>query len=253
MATNKKCIAFLALTYQKRWLQKDTDLDSWDQKCLDFFHTHSILRKFHILLFSHLHVKKDDFKKILSKIAEIKYELIFFHTHAILRKFGVLSWHFLLCRSPISHFYDTPFQSQSISIFEFPIIIFSPFLMGGLLLLKVILPFFVVALFAFSVQHVTQMPQKALFLMLLVLSDIMGLRFFFLVTDQGSWLDIGTSLSHFVIVEGTVIFLQVLFQLASFSMKLSFSKSQHITTNESSFDVHAEWNIDMYYSFRSKR
>ena len=151
----------------------------------------------------------------------------------------VLSWHFLLCRSPIS-----PFQSQSISIFEFPIIIFSPFLMGGLLLLKVILPFFVVALFAFSVQHVTQMPQKALFLMLLVLSDIMGLRFFFLVTDQGSWLDIGTSLSHFVIVEGTVIFLQVLFQLASFSMKLSFSKSQHITTNESSFDVHAEWNID---------
>ena len=159
----------------------------------------------------------------------------FFHTHAKLTKFGVLPWHFLLCRSPIS-----PFQSQSISIFEFPIIIFSPFLMGGLLLLKVILPFFVVALFAFSVQHVTQMPQKALFLMLLVLSDIMGLRFFFLVTDQGSWLDIGTSLSHFVIVEGTVIFLQVLFQLASFSMKLSFSKPKHITTNESSFDVHAE-------------
>ena len=163
----------------------------------------------------------------------------FFPHNAKLRKFGVLSWHFLLCRSPIS-----PFQSQSISIFEFPIIIFSPFLMGGLLLLKVILPFFVVALFAFSVQHVTQMPQKALFLMLLVLSDIMGLRFFFLVTDQGSWLDIGTSLSHFVIVEGTVIFLQVLFQLASFSMKLSFSKPKHITTNESSFDVHAEWNID---------
>ena len=191
------CIAFFALTSQKKWLKKYWK-GSWDQIWIDFFHIP--------------------------------------HTCKIKK---VLSWHLLLCRSPIS-----PFQSQSISIFEFPIIIFSPFLMGGLLLLKVILPFFVVALFAFSVQHVTQMPQKALFLMLLVLSDIMGLRFFFLVTDQGSWLDIGTSLSHFVIVEGTVIFLQVLFQLASFSMKLSFSKSQHITTNESSFDVHAEWNID---------
>ena len=106
------------------------------------------------------------------------------------------------------------------------------------MLLKVILPFFVVALFAFSVQHVTQMPQKALFLMLLVLSDVMGLCFFFLVTDQGSWLDIGTSLSHFVIVQGTVIFLQVLFQLASFSMKC-FSKFQQ-TVNEANFDVHAE-------------
>ena len=95
------------------------------------------------------------------------------------------------------------------------------------MLLKVILPFFVVALFAFSVQYRTQMPQKALFLMLLVLSDVMGLQFFFLVTDQGSWLDIGTSISHFVIIEGTVIFLQVLFQLASFSMKLSFSNRDH--------------------------
>ena len=93
---------------------------------------------------------------------------------------------------------------------------FSPFLMGGLLLLKVILPFLVVALFAYCVQYVTRMPSKALFLMVLVFSDVMGLHFFFLVTDQGSWLEIGTSLSHFIIVEGTVIFLQLMFISASF-------------------------------------
>ena len=97
---------------------------------------------------------------------------------------------------------------------------FSPFLMGSLLLLKVILPFFLVALFAFCVQYISQMPQKALFLIVLVFSDIMGLVFFFQVTNEGSWLDIGTSLSHFVIVEGTVIFLQIMFHLAKFAMTM---------------------------------
>ena len=97
---------------------------------------------------------------------------------------------------------------------------FSPFLMGSLLLLKVILPFFLVALFAYCVQYVTQMPQKALFLIVMIFSDFMGLHFFFLVTDHGSWLEIGTSLSHFVIVEATVIFLQIMFHLASFTMTL---------------------------------
>ena len=107
---------------------------------------------------------------------------------------------------------------------------FSPFLMGGLLLLKVVLPFLVVALFAYCVQYVTQMPRKALFLMVLVFSDIMGLHFFFLVTDQGSWLDIGTSLSHFIIVEGTVIFLQLMFISASFFIK--FNNLEAIESNE---------------------
>ena len=97
---------------------------------------------------------------------------------------------------------------------------FSPFLMGGLLLMKVILPFFLVALFAFCVQYISQMPQKALFLIVLVFSDIMGLVFFFQVTDEGSWLDIGTSLSHFVIVEAMVIFLQIMFHLAKFAMTM---------------------------------
>ncbi len=98
--------------------------------------------------------------------------------------------------------------------------VFNPFLMGGLLLLKIVIPFFVVSLFAFAVQHVTQMPRQALFLIVLLFSDVMGLHFFFMVTDQGSWLEIGTSLSHFVIVEGTVIFLQVLFHLSSVCMRI---------------------------------
>ena len=88
--------------------------------------------------------------------------------------------------------------------------VFNPFLMGSLLLLKVVLPFFMVAVFASVVSKINRTPRRALFLMVLLLSDFMALHFFFLVTDQGSWQEIGTSLSHYVIAQATVIFLQIL-------------------------------------------
>jgi phosphatidylinositol glycan class N len=33
----------------------------------------------------------------------------------------------------------------------------------------------------------------------MAISDVMTIRFFFMVRDEGSWLDIGTTISHFVI------------------------------------------------------
>jgi phosphatidylinositol glycan class N len=47
-------------------------------------------------------------------------------------------------------------------------------------------------------------------LLVQVISDFMGLQFFYMVTNTGSWLDIGTSISHFVIVELTVLFILLL-------------------------------------------
>jgi len=38
-------------------------------------------------------------------------------------------------------------------------------------------------------------------------------HFFFLVQDYGSWLDIGTSISHYVIVMCMIIFTLILFGL----------------------------------------
>ncbi|TRY73706.1 hypothetical protein TCAL_00914 [Tigriopus californicus] len=92
--------------------------------------------------------------------------------------------------------------------------VFSPFLMGGLLLSKVLIPFLVVACFMYLMISITRLDGKAMFLMVLLFSDWMSLHFFFLVQDQGSWAEIGTSLSHFIIAEGTVIFLQLFLVLA---------------------------------------
>ncbi|XP_059143432.1 GPI ethanolamine phosphate transferase 1-like [Physella acuta] len=88
--------------------------------------------------------------------------------------------------------------------------VFNPFLMGGLMMLKNVIPFLVVTC-AFRAVHVlTATPLRSLFLIVLIMSDFMGLHFFFMVRDYGSWLEIGTTISHYVIVMLMNIFLLLL-------------------------------------------
>uniref|UniRef100_A0A8C5K6Z4 GPI ethanolamine phosphate transferase 1 n=1 Tax=Jaculus jaculus TaxID=51337 RepID=A0A8C5K6Z4_JACJA len=92
--------------------------------------------------------------------------------------------------------------------------VFSPFMMGALMIWKILIPFVLVMCAFEAVQLTTQLSSKSLFLIVLVISDIMALHFFFLVKDYGSWLDIGTSISHYVIVMSMTIFLVLLNGLA---------------------------------------
>ncbi|XP_068017104.1 GPI ethanolamine phosphate transferase 1 [Melanerpes formicivorus] len=92
--------------------------------------------------------------------------------------------------------------------------VFSPFMMGGLLVLKVVIPFVLVSCAFEAIQVTTQLSSKSLFLIVLVISDIMALHFFFLVKDYGSWLDIGTSISHYVLVMSLTIFMMLMNGLA---------------------------------------
>ncbi|XP_062425828.1 GPI ethanolamine phosphate transferase 1 isoform X2 [Rhea pennata] len=111
--------------------------------------------------------------------------------------------------------------------------VFSPFLMAGLLVLKVVIPFVLVSCAFEAVQVTTQLSSKSLFLIVLVISDIMALHFFFLVKDYGSWLDIGTSISHYVLVMSLTIFMMLMNGLAQLltTKRLEFSrKTKHHST-----------------------
>uniref|UniRef100_A0A3Q3DYK1 GPI ethanolamine phosphate transferase 1 n=1 Tax=Hippocampus comes TaxID=109280 RepID=A0A3Q3DYK1_HIPCM len=74
----------------------------------------------------------------------------------------------------------------------------------------VIIPFIIVMCTFETIQVTTQLPSRSLFLIVLVISDVMALHFFFLVQDYGTWLEIGTSISHYVIVMSMTIFLMLL-------------------------------------------
>ncbi|XP_072366220.1 GPI ethanolamine phosphate transferase 1 isoform X4 [Scyliorhinus torazame] len=92
--------------------------------------------------------------------------------------------------------------------------VFNPFVMGALMMWKILIPFVIVMCAFEGIQVSTRLSSNSLFLIVLVISDIMALHFFFLVKDYGSWLDIGTSISHYVIVMSMTIFLMFLSRLA---------------------------------------
>ncbi|TFY71502.1 hypothetical protein EVG20_g1485 [Dentipellis fragilis] len=84
--------------------------------------------------------------------------------------------------------------------------IFNPFLMASLLIFKILVPYVQLsACFALLTKRLG-MPPFALFLVALALTDGMTMTFFFNVTDTGSWLQIGQSISHFCITSLLLVF-----------------------------------------------
>uniref|UniRef100_A0A8C5DJM4 GPI ethanolamine phosphate transferase 1 n=1 Tax=Gouania willdenowi TaxID=441366 RepID=A0A8C5DJM4_GOUWI len=106
-------------------------------------------------------------------------------------------------------FFTRIFNFDPASVYCF-LTVFNPFIMGALMMWKVIIPFIIVMCTFETIQVSTQLSSRSLFLIVLVISDLMALHFFFMVQDYGSWLDIGTSISHYVIVMSMTIFLMLL-------------------------------------------
>ncbi|KAG6336740.1 hypothetical protein ID866_2345 [Astraeus odoratus] len=77
--------------------------------------------------------------------------------------------------------------------------IFNPFLMAALLIFKIVCPYVILSA-AFAVLNARLgLPPFSLFLVALTLTDGMTVTFFLNVTDTGSWLEIGQSISFFCI------------------------------------------------------
>lgn len=77
--------------------------------------------------------------------------------------------------------------------------IFDPFSQGALLMLKLMVPFACLSAVFGLLNRRLDVAPSALFMVVMAVSDVMTLNFFWLVRDEGSWLDIGTTISHFVI------------------------------------------------------
>ena len=98
--------------------------------------------------------------------------------------------------------------------------IFNKTIQGVIIAIKVFIPFCVVTIFFRSLQSLIRTPIRGLFLVVLLMTDLMALNFFFLVADSGSWLDVGQSVSHFVI---TLVFIVVLVPIYELSYYVSGS------------------------------
>lgn len=84
--------------------------------------------------------------------------------------------------------------------------VFSPFSQGALLVLKLMIPFALISANLGILNRRLGVAPSALFMVVMAITDVLTLNFFFMVRDEGSWLDIGTSISHFCIASLLSVF-----------------------------------------------
>ena len=84
--------------------------------------------------------------------------------------------------------------------------VFDPFSQGALLVLKIMIPFACISASLGILNRRLGVAPSALFMVVMAISDVMTLNFFYMVRDEGSWLDIGTSITHFVIASMLCVF-----------------------------------------------
>lgn len=88
--------------------------------------------------------------------------------------------------------------------------IFDPLTQGVLLTLKLLVPFAILSANVGVLTRRLGVPPSALFMLVIAVSDFLTLYFFWVVKDEGSWLEIGSTISHFVIASMMCVFVALL-------------------------------------------
>jgi phosphatidylinositol glycan class N len=88
--------------------------------------------------------------------------------------------------------------------------VFDPFSQGALLVLKILVPFVLLSATLGILNKRLGMAPGALFMGLVVLGDWLTVNFFWMVRDEGSWLEIGETISRFCIVSALAVFVAAL-------------------------------------------
>lgn len=88
--------------------------------------------------------------------------------------------------------------------------VFSPFAMSALLIFKLMIPFAIISANLGILNRRIGVAPSSLFMVVMAISDVLTLNFFYMVRDEGSWLDIGTTISHFCISSLLGVFVSAL-------------------------------------------
>uniref|UniRef100_A0AC34QAF1 GPI ethanolamine phosphate transferase 1 n=1 Tax=Panagrolaimus sp. JU765 TaxID=591449 RepID=A0AC34QAF1_9BILA len=117
------------------------------------------------------------------------------------------------------------------------ITIFSPFTMATLLVLKIAIPFLLTALAYAAILHSERRTFIRLSILLMIITDSMAMAFFFFLKDEGSWLEIGISISNYVIsmVSSTIVFF--LLHLANWLLPLTLEELAQKWKKKSDLDA----------------
>ncbi|OAA68447.1 GPI-anchor biosynthetic protein [Niveomyces insectorum RCEF 264] len=88
--------------------------------------------------------------------------------------------------------------------------VFDPFSQGALLVLKLLIPFALISANLGILNKRLGVAPSALFMAVMAISDVLTLYFFWVVKDEGSWLEIGSTITHFAIASLLCVFVAAL-------------------------------------------
>lgn len=88
--------------------------------------------------------------------------------------------------------------------------IFDPFSQGALLILQLMIPYALISANLGILNKRLGVAPSALFMVVMAISDFLTLHFFWVVRDEGSWLEIGSTISHFCIASMLCLFVAIL-------------------------------------------
>ncbi|KAG7095750.1 hypothetical protein E1B28_006460 [Marasmius oreades] len=103
--------------------------------------------------------------------------------------------------------------------------VFNPFFMAVPLVCKIVSPYILLSIAIASITHALRLPPFSLFLVSLMITDGLTLTFFFNVRDTGSWLEIGQTISFFVITSLLLMWSGGICAIGEYLMVDVFSKS----------------------------
>jgi phosphatidylinositol glycan class N len=107
--------------------------------------------------------------------------------------------------------------------------VFNPFLMSSVILFKIILPILIVnCATAYVIKNPDMMKYFRLYTLLIC--DLLALELFFAIKTEGSWAQIGESISRYVILMAMIVIITAFQFLASLLLnkELNFSKKNYL-------------------------